>query len=187
VLIEGQTDRELFEWLLEKVPDSEEAWASLRQAKFEDFGGVKHLAGFLRATYQFIRDERACVSVFDGDEAGKREHRGLQQYFGSKQIPFQANEHFVSVRAGFAIEGLFPDEWIIEIHDDHADWFETYSVDAMGQLEPFRVRDNRKKNFKDALVSRAESEVDLKWAVRFRRVCTVIDAALRKLDVAVQS
>ena len=187
VLVEGQSDRELFEWLLEKVPDSDDAWVSLRKAKFEDFGGVRHLAGFLRATYKFIRDERACVSIFDGDEAGERERRGLQQYFGNQQIPFQANEHFVSVRAGFAIEGLFPDEWIIEIHDNHADWFETYSVDAAGQLEPFRVRDNRKKNFKDELVSRADSEADLKWAVRFRQVCGVIDAALSKLDAAVQS
>jgi len=184
VLVEGQTDRELFEWFLTKVPNSVEAWAFLRQAKFEDFGGVKHLSGFLRATYQFIRDESACVSVFDGDEAGEKERRSLQGYFGNKNIPFEANEHFVSVRASFAIEGLFPDEWIIDIHDAHPDWFETYSVDAAGQLEPFRIRDNRKSNVLNTLISRAGNEPDIEWGTRFRRVCSVLNEALGKQESA---
>lgn len=182
VMVEGETDREFFEWILMMVTREERAWPRLRSAKFEDFGGVKHLSGFLRATYQFIKDECVCVSVFDGDQAGEKERRDLQQFFGQKQIPFQPNEHFISVRAGFAIEGLFPDQWIVELHDRNPDWFEEYSVDATGTLEPFRVRSNRKRNLKSYLVARAESEASHDWAERFVQVGDVIERALEVLD-----
>lgn len=182
VMLEGETDRALFEWILRIIAPKEREWNKLRQAKFEDFGGVKHLSGFLRATYHFIRDENVCVAVFDGDEAGERERKALQQYFGQKQIPYQPNEHFVSVRKGFAIEGLFPDGWIVEIHDQHPDWFEEYSVDAAGALEPFRVRDNRKSNLKNYLITRAESEASHDWAERFLQVGDVIEEALDVLE-----
>jgi len=182
VMVEGETDRELFEWLLLTISAEEHAWTKLRLAKFEDFGGVKHLAGFLRATYQFIKDERVCVAVFDGDEAGKKERQGLQQFFGQKQIVFQPNEQFVSVRAGFAIEGLFPDQWIAELHGEHPDWFEEYSVDSIGNLEPFRVRDNKKRNLKNYLVSKAESQDSHAWAEKFCQVGDVIENALSLLE-----
>jgi hypothetical protein len=181
VMLEGETDRELFVWLLKTISTEERAWPRLRHAKFEDFGGVKHLSGFLRATYQFIKDERVCVAVFDGDEAGQRERRALQQYFGQKQIPFQSNEHFVSVRAGFAIEGLFPDEWIIELHNEHSNWFEEFSVDSNGTLEQFRVKDDKKSNLINHLVSIAEAQASHDWAFRFYQVGDAIDNALTAL------
>lgn len=184
VFVEGQSDRELFQWVLQKLPEQDHALPYLRQAKFEDFGGVKHLSGFLRATYQFVRLEHACVAVFDGDDAGEKERRDLQQYFGQKQIPFQPNSHFVSVRSKFAIEGLFPDEWIKNIHAEHPTWFDSYSVDAAGQLEPFKVKDDRKPNIQAELVSLADDEADLQWAQRFGNVCSVIDSALSQLSDA---
>jgi len=182
VFVEGKSDRELFQWMLERIPVEKHAWKHLREARFEDFGGITHLAGFLRATYQFIKNEEACVAVFDGDDAGERERRALQSYFGNKQIPFNSNEHFVSVRAKFAIEGLFPDEWIIEINAEHPNWFETYAVDASGQLEPFKVKDSRKGNIQSKLVALANTEPNIEWAKRFCQVCSVIDGALGKLS-----
>lgn len=184
VLVEGQSDREIFQWLLGRLPTQEYPLDSLRKAKFEDFGGVKHLSGFLRATYQFIRNEYACVAVFDGDEAGEIERRALQNYFGNCNIPFEANKHFVSVRSRFAIEGLFPDEWIKQIYEESPLWFESFSVDASGELEPFKVKDNRKSNIQNNLVARAENESDLNWANRFVAVFGVIDKALTDLSVA---
>lgn len=184
VLVEGQSDREIFQWLLGRLPVQEYPLESLRKAKFEDFGGVKHLSGFLRATYQFIRNEYACVAVFDGDEAGEIERRGLQGYFGNCKIPFEANKHFVSVRSRFSIEGLFPDEWVKEINKESPSWFESFSVDASGELEPFKVKDNRKSNIQNNLVARAEDEPDLVWANRFIAVFGVIDKALKDLSVA---
>ena len=186
VFVEGKTDRELFQWILQRISDEHYPWKFLREARFEDFGGVRHLAGFLRATYQFIRNERACVAVFDGDDAGQKERRDLQSYFGNINIPFNANEHFVSVRSGFAIEGLFPDEWIIAIQKEHPNWFENYSVDASGELEPFKIKDNHKSDINSKLVSLAEAEEGIKWAKRFCDVCSAIDSALEKLSKKIE-
>lgn len=179
VFVEGPSDRELFSWILKLLPEDEYPLLYIRKAKLEDFGGVRHLSGFLRATYQFIRNEHASVAVFDGDEAGDKERRDLQQYFGQNKIPFQANVHFVSVRSRFAIEGLFPDEWIVNAHVEHANWFESFSVDASGQLEPFKVRDDRKALLIERLMSQAEQSSDLVWASRLAEVCEKIDSALR--------
>lgn len=182
VLVEGKSDREIFQWFLQRIPIEQQPWTHLREAKFEDFGGVKHLGGFLRATYQFIRNEQACVAVFDGDEAGEIERKALQAFFGQKDIPFNSNEHFVSVRARFAIEGLFPDEWITGIYEEYPTWFETYSVDVAGQLEPFKIKDNRKGNIQERLMSLADEQAENDWANRFCQVCNVLDTALAKLS-----
>lgn len=182
VFVEGQSDREIFSWVLALLPQANYPLPYLRAAKFEDFGGVKHLSGFLRATYQFIKNEHACVTVFDGDDAGERERKDLQNYFGNIKIPFEANKHFVSVRSRFAIEGLFPDNWIKELHNNHPTWFENFAVDASGQLEPFKIKDDKKSNIQTALVTLAETEQDLIWADRFVNVCVVIDEALAALS-----
>ena len=187
VLVEGQSDREIFKWLLGKLPSEDYPLNSLRKAKFEDFGGVKHLSGFLRATYQFIRSEYACVAVFDGDEAGEFERKALQGYFGNCKIPFESNKHFVSVRSRFAIEGLFPDDWIKEIYEDSPSWFDSFSVDASGELEPFKVKDSRKSNIQNRLISMANDQGDFDWASRFIAVCRMIDKALGNLALTLEN
>lgn len=178
VFVEGPSDREIFDWIINKLPVDNYPLHYLRTAKFEDFGGVKHLSGFLRATYQFIRKEHACVTVFDGDDAGERERRDLQNYFGGTKIPFEANKHFVSVRSRFAVEGLFPDQWIIDLHTNHPTWFDNFATDAAGTLEPFRIKDDKKSSVQSALIDRAKSEQTLAWIERFGKVCEVIDEAL---------
>jgi len=187
VFVEGKSDREIFQWVLTKLDSEKFAWPNLRQAKFEDFGGVKYLGGFLRATYQFISKERACVAMFDGDDAGNKERKELQGFFGQKNIPFEANKHFVSVRSKFSIEGLFPDEWIVDLHTQHADWFESYSTDAAGQLEPFSIKDNKKGDVQNYLISRAESAENFEWSTRFSTVCNVLDIALGELQQKLSS
>lgn len=184
IFVEGRTDREIFQWVLEQISSEQYPWDCLRQAQFEDFGGVKHLSGFLRATYQFIRNEQACIAVFDGDDAGDQERRALQHYFGQKNIPFNANEHFVSVRTRFAIEGLFPDEWIISIYAEHPNWFEEYSVDASGNLEPFKIKDNKKGDIQTKLMSMAEVATGSEWANRFCQVCNILDQSLSRLSLS---
>ncbi|QIT53873.1 AAA family ATPase [Aquisalimonas sp. 2447] len=181
ILVEGPTDRELFEWVLDKLPEDSYPLSFVRHSRFEDFGGVKHLSGFLRATYQFIRQEYACVAVFDGDDAGEKERKDLQAYFGQKSIPFEANRHFVSVRSRFAIEGLFPDDWIKTIYEEHPSWFDSFAVDAGGELEPFKVKDGKKSQMQAKLISLAQAEKSLDWAIRFINVFQMIDSALDSL------
>lgn len=187
VFVEGPTDRELFCWVLRKLPTETYPLSFVRKAKFEDFGGIKNLSGFLRATYQFVRSERACVAVFDGDDAGEKVRKDLQSYFGQNSIPFEANKHFVSVRSKFAIEGLFPDGWIKDIYEEYPTWFDSYAIDAEGQLEPFKIKDDRKSNVQAKMVSRAEVENGLEWASRFIKVFKVINSALESLHIKLDS
>jgi predicted ATP-dependent endonuclease of OLD family len=181
VLVEGPSDRELFKWFFDLTKDKRDdkfSFPTLRSAQFFDFGGVKHLEGFLRATWRFIHKERATVSVFDGDDAGTKVRGDLQRYFGQKEIRFENNKDFVSVRKGFAIEGLFPDEWIKDAYEQNPEWFIEYSVDATDNLEPFRVRDRNKKTFRKYLVERAEKQSDLQWTEQWVAVCNTVNDAL---------
>jgi len=182
LLLEGQSDRILIEWLLGQIPETVHAWPRVRSAHLLDFGGVKHLAGFLRASYPMIQAERATVAVFDGDAAGVKERGDLQRYFGQKQVSFEPNLHFLSVRNGFAIEGLFPDEWILDLHQDHPNWFDEYSVDVSGDLESYRFKDHNKSAAQNSLVRRAEEADDLLWAARWIDLCEAAEAALERLD-----
>ena len=182
LLVEGKSDRELIQWFLLQVPPDIREWAALRSAHLLDFGGVKHLGGFLRATYPMIQPERAALAVFDGDDAGVKERQALQSYFGNKKFDFQPNVHFLSVRRGFAIEGLFPDSWIVDLHTAHPGWFEQFAVDVSGQLEPYRLKDGHKTDAQNALVSRAERDPSLAWADHWLQFGDAANNALAKLD-----
>jgi hypothetical protein len=157
----------------------EKEYPLLFSAAFLDFGGVKHLSGFLRANYGFIRRERVAVPVFDGDEAGIKERRELQQYFGQKQTPFQSNQDYLSVRDRFAIEGLFPDSWVKDLHQEHPSWFDIFSEDSQGMLEPYRVKSAHKAAVISALCKRAELDASQSWAGPWVNFLTSLESALR--------
>ena len=91
VVVEGPSDRELLDWYLSQVPSDVAPLPELRRAQVREFGGVRDLGGWLRATYALVRDERALVVLFDGDQAVEKERRELQHFFGQKEVPFQAN------------------------------------------------------------------------------------------------
>ncbi|NML67548.1 ATP-binding protein [Hymenobacter sp. RP-2-7] len=182
VMVEGPSDREIFNWFLSIAPVEKYSWPLLRQAQFLDYGGVKFLSGFLRATYQFVSKERSCVAVFDGDDAGTKEYKDLQGYFGQIKIPFQANNEFIVVRNRFPIEGLFPDDWIKDAAHEHQNWFKSFTVDASDELAPFDVHDNHKNQLQNALMQRVKEEQNFNWAKRFLDVCNAIDSALSHQD-----
>lgn len=181
VFVEGPSDVELIMWFIDMVePDGDYEWPSLRSATIDSFGGVSQLEGFLRGSYPLIRPEKALVAVFDGDAAGEKARRNLQSFFGAKDVPFASGEDFLTVRQGYAIEGLFPDGFISLAHDEHPGWFIDFSVDAMGDVQPFRVQDRNKRQMIDYLTLTAEAfEDDLWWADRWLIFCTALDAALR--------
>lgn len=180
VLVEGQSDKDLIPWAMQTIDSvTEQEYPLLFAAAFLDFGGVKHLSGFLRANYGFIRRERVAVPVFDGDEAGTKERRELQQYFGQKQIPFQSNQDYLSVRDRFAIEGLFPDTWIQDIHHEHPTWFDEFSEDSQGNLEPYRVKSAHKAGVINVLSKRAESDASQSWSGPWISFLSALESALR--------
>lgn len=118
------------------------------------------------------------VPVFDGDPAGKRERKNLQHYFGQKDIAFQPNDDFVSVRKGFPIEALFPGEWIRACKEAHPNRFFDFSIDVSGELEAFELKDGAKKSFASYAKEMAGKADDLTWARRWIDVCLALDKAL---------
>jgi hypothetical protein len=176
VFVEGPSDGTLIRWALDLLDSEGDKYPLLRDSLIEDYGGVSQLEGFLKAAYAPIREERALVAVFDGDQAGHRARQALQQYCGQKEVPFEPNKDFVSVRNGFAIEGLFPDGWIIDLHAEHPSWFDGFSVDSAGDLEPFHVKDNRKGSLIAALRQRAEA--GSAWDDRWSTFLSAIEGAL---------
>jgi hypothetical protein len=178
VAVEGPSDREMLTWYLSVTPEHEVELPLLRQAEIQDHGGVKHLAGWLRATYPHIRHERALVCLFDGDDAGEKERRDLVSFLGGKDIPFQPNEQYVIGRTKFPIEALFPDEWLAAANQEHEGWFEDFVTDASGQLHRMKVKDNKKDPLQKWLRARAETQTDSSWRRRFDDVATALEKAL---------
>lgn len=179
IFVEGPSDAELLVWAAERCGGAE-GYPLIRQSYVDDFGGVKQLEGFLRAVFEPISAERALVSVFDGDDAGLKSRQNLQQYFGRKNVQFQPNFHFVSIRAGYAVEGLFPDSWLAAAYEQHPGWFDSFSVDAVGAVEPFVVKDRNKSNLQMLMRDQADGADNLEWADRWLPVLNAIESALTK-------
>lgn len=181
VLTEGQSDSQYLRWFLDLSREWEGCeWPRLREATLSDRGGASELAGFLRANYEILRKEQPTVSLFDADDAGVKAVSGLNSYFGNVGVPFNPNREYVYGRAGFAIEGLFPDEWVNDIHDANPNQFIEYQVDASDKLVKFRIKDNAKSSVGNSLKARAEAEPDgdRDWATTWLAVCSRLDEAL---------
>lgn len=182
IFVEGETDREMIQEIIDLLKGNEDVegmpYITSNEVGILDWGGVKSLEGFMRATYEFIRAERPCMVMLDGDEAGDKTRRDLQQFFGNKEIGFEANVNFVSVRRGFAMEGLFPDAWIIEMNAEHPNWFKDFSVDASGQLQPFTLKDDNKRSANQFLLSKARSAGSHEWAEKWLDVLRVLNSGL---------
>lgn len=184
ILVEGQTDRQYLNFVLDTVRENETESKNFptllsNGLSIHDYGGVKGIEGFLRATFEFIKAERASISLLDGDDAGDKARKDLQQFFGRKEISFQPNADFVIVRDRFAIEGLLPDEWIKEISTAHPGWLEGYAEDAVGAILPFKVKDNSKDQYFNWFKSRAQSSAIGEWFDRWRPILEVCEKSLK--------
>jgi hypothetical protein len=180
VLTEGQSDSVYIRWFLEQSKEWGDCeWPHLRAASIADRGGASQLAGFVRANYEILKREQPTVSLFDGDEAGVKAVSDLSAYFNRMEIPFNSNQEYVDVRSGFAIEGLFPDQWIIDHHAESAGQFLDLQQDAGDTLVKFRLKDHSKTSFANALRGRAEKDDGKEWADRWIVVCMALDKALK--------
>ncbi|WP_338332698.1 AAA family ATPase [Acetobacter sp. LMG 32666] len=182
VIVEGETDREYLEFFGNYIKKINRAIdfpiITSKAISYLDQGGVTGLEGFVRATYQFIREERPCVILIDGDAAGDKCRKALQGFLGQKRIPFEANKNFIIIRDRFAIEGLFPDNWISELYDKNPNWFDGYAIDAEGKLMPFSVVDGHKRQFMTQILAKIEEETNPDWAEPWLLFLTVLEKAL---------
>lgn len=191
VLLEGKWDAYVIRETLEHVSIiSETKFPKLGAAILIEKDGVSALVGFIKAVYDHVRKEVAAVTVFDGDEAGVRARKELQGFF-NRRGEFQPNIDFVSVRSGYPMEGIFPDEWIKQCNAEHSGWFKTWSVDASGNVEPFEIEDDKKENYAKYMCTKVLSESDANQLAMLKNLFSAIDAALseqnRKLSQAVNS
>lgn len=188
VFVEGPSDRELFKWVLETVKPQEQhkgkvrfEWLNVRNAEFLDFGGTGAIDGFMKATYQHVYKERPIVVILDGDEAGDKTRRALQNFFHNKKIPFEANKQFSILPKGSTIECLFPQGWIRDAHKNNPKWFKNFCPDMNGALLPFEYSSPANKaKLRDYLTNRAESETNYSWVSMFDKLFTVIDNSLEE-------
>lgn len=193
VFLEGQTDREYFHKVLDLLPSEYEGekldFSLLRsgETKFLDFGGTSHLAGFLRATFEFIQKERPTIVVFDGDTAGIKAINELNSYFGNKKIPFQSNREYVMLRKDFEIEYYFPDEWLKEIHNDHPGWFDSFILDVEENISSLTVKDSSKNSFQKNIFKRIENSTSHEWLIKWLPILTIIENSLKSQQVKLKS
>ncbi|WP_330508907.1 AAA family ATPase [Pseudomonas putida] len=182
IFVEGKSDREVFKWALSRISikaTGKHGWDNVRRAEFLDFGGVGALEGFIKASWEYIHRERPAVCVLDGDDAGDKTRRNLQGFCSQKKLPFEHNKHFIILPTGFALEGLFPREWIIQAHKEHSGWFKSFSCDLEDNLLPFEcASDDAKEKLRNHLIQRAESTTDESWIVRFEKLFNALDEAL---------
>jgi len=183
ILVEGQTDRKYLDFVFDAVRANEDEAKNFPTLlslglSVHDYGGVKGLEGFLRATFEFVRAERASISLLDGDDAGDKARKDLQQFFGRKEVPFQANTDFIILRDKFAIEGLLPDEWIKEVSQAHPGWLEGYAEDAAGQILPFKVKDSSKEQYFNWFKAKAQPAPLEEWFVRWRPILSACEKSL---------
>jgi energy-coupling factor transporter ATP-binding protein EcfA2 len=184
VLTEGQSDSSFLRWFLDLSADWQDCeWPKLRDATISDRGGASHLAGFVRANYEILRTEQPTVSLFDADDAGVKAVSDLSAYFSAIGVAFNPNREYVYVRNGFAIEGLFPDAWMLDEHTDNAAHFSTFQVDASGEVVTYRIKDNAKTSVGNRMRARAEQSVPSEWSGRWRDVCSALNGALERQAV----
>lgn len=156
VFTEGESDIELIKWAISKLGGSQ-TFPRLQEAHFRSFGGVRNLEGFLHANYMHIRPETPAISLFDGDSAGVKAIRAVQGYLGNHGSGFESGVDFVVARTGRAIEGLFPDRYLSELHALNSSWFEAWIVDTRGDIADFAFVDSAKSQAASWLKERAES------------------------------
>lgn len=190
IFLEGPTDREYFEDVLKKLeqikPDLKLPNLRSLETKVLDFGGTSHLEGFLKFSYSYLEKERGIISLFDGDEAGRRAIRHLQSYFGDKHVSFQINRDFIQLDMDKEIENLFPEEWIKGIHSQFPNWFDTYSEGLDGKITVFEIKADRKTNVRKILTEKFSQEANSawadKWIVLFEKVDTILASKKKVAD-----
>jgi 5S rRNA maturation endonuclease (ribonuclease M5) len=193
LFVEGKSDREIIQWALSviKPKGTTNSFTHLREASILDFSGISKLEDFLKASYEFMQNERPIIVLLDGDEAGLKSSRVLQGYFGQKNIKFSSNEEFILLPGGLPIEGLFPSDWLIELNKSNPNWFERFTCDLNEVIVDLKIKDGSKHSLQSALMRKADSETATKkhyaWAAAFLKLFKKIDELLAHKVQAISS
>ncbi|MPT00928.1 MAG: hypothetical protein E2581_20865 [Pseudomonas sp.] len=181
LFVEGETDKlyiehvwdSLIEYFQVKYP-----FLMSNDFLIKDFGGVPDLLGFLKANFGLLNPEICIVSLFDGDKAGVDASKAMAGFCSNKPYDFNANREYVLLPNGREIEGLFPDEWVLEAYAHERAWFESPPVvDADEQLISFKIRDASKKAFAKYMLDLYDEDTSYDSADGFFKIFKVINRA----------
>ncbi|WP_181427728.1 ATP-dependent nuclease [Pseudomonas soli] len=182
LFVEGETDKLYIEHVWESMlifQKAEYPYMMAHDFLVKDFTGVPDLLGFLKANFGLLNSEICLVSLFDGDKAGVDASKGMAQFCSNKDYDFNANREYVLLPNGREIEGLFPDEWIMEAYVHEKAWFEISPVvDAEENLVSFKIRDASKKAFAKFMLDRFDEDHTYDSAEGFFKLFKVINRAM---------
>lgn len=184
VLVEGVYDARYIKWFLEN--SDRQKWPLLRNAKIIDFGGCSFLGGFLANNYQFIYNEVVFVSIFDGDEAGVKSRKAASNRINNiPGMKFITGENWLSINTGYAIEGILHDSWIEDAHNHSPSWIPDFGKDISGNVQPFNVNDDKKKQFFDFATQHEKSPIgwDSKWELLMDSIERALEKNAQRLGV----
>jgi AAA ATPase domain len=177
LLVEGPSDQGVIEWALGLA--SPEEFPVLRRVAIHDCGGVKELSGFLSGTLAILQHEVPALALFDGDDAGRREVRALASRFANSGVRWEPSRDYVVLPNNRPIEGLFPDQWIVEAFEVEPRWFdEPPTEDVEGHLVGFGIRRKSARPVREWLQDRGNADLDA--LVRIFSVMEAIESGLSR-------
>jgi hypothetical protein len=186
LFVEGETDKAYIEHVWGVMLESQKAeypYLNSPELLIKDFTGVSDLLGFLKSNYGLLVDEICAVSLFDGDRAGADASKAMASFCSNKSYKFNANREYVLISGGRAIEGMFPDEWIVEAYNHEPAWFEGAPViDSDDVLISFNIRDASKKAFMKHILERFDEDESYESAEKFFGLFKAINRAFGRQD-----
>ncbi len=89
----------------------------------------------------------------------EREVRALSSRFANSGVRWEANRDYVVLPNGRPIEGVFPDQWIIDAFEEEPNWFEEPPTqDVEGTLLGFGIRRKSARAVRERLQARGEQD-----------------------------
>lgn len=178
IFTEGESDVRLVQWAISMLGGAEK-FPHLSVAHFRSFGGVRNLEGFLHANYLHIRPETPAVSLFDGDAAGIKAIQAVKKFLGNHDSGFESGVDYVLARTGRAIEGVFSDSYLTQLHEEKPEWFDSWIIDPQGVVADFEIRSAIKSQAARWLQDAAEAEANQsEWNEHWLPLLEALEKAL---------
>ncbi|UNM19270.1 ATP-binding protein [Pseudomonas sp. ArH3a] len=188
LFVEGETDKTYIEHIWGQMREEQKAkYPYLNSSEFfiKDFTGVSDLLGFLKSNFGLFHEEICAVSLFDGDKAGVDAARAMSGFCANKEYSFNPNREYVLIPGGHPIEGMFPDQWILDAYEHEAAWFDGGApiVDADDKLISFKIRDSSKKAFMSFVLELYDEDGTYDSSQRFFSLFKAINASFERQDL----
>jgi energy-coupling factor transporter ATP-binding protein EcfA2 len=180
IVVEGETDVTWLRWYLDNhyVPTGE---LDISMATIVAQGGAQHVRSFLEWSLAILRKECRLVALLDGDTEGLDVYKSLKRLEIFKSL--SVSDHIIIGRRGFAIEGLMPDEWILELYELEPDLFETVVQDAQGEIIDLAVVGSEKSRYFEVMSSWADQAADNSWSIRLQSVVETIERCFERQEI----